>query len=113
MLVVEADVEAGAGASGNDVAGRVADIGGGHFQVGRLEVLVAVVQLHRGEGRQHFAKLGHWIVGPVRIGDVALYAGDGDPYIDRAATADLDDVSQPGFRGRLADQDHVGPDPAL
>ena len=46
----------------------------------------------------------------VRVGDVALDARHLDPHVDRAAAADLDRVAEPVDRGRLADQDHVGPD---
>ena len=49
----------------------------------------------------------------VRVGDVALHARHVDPHVDRAAAADLDRVAEPVDRGRLADQDHVGPDLAL
>ena len=46
----------------------------------------------------------------VRVGDVALNAGHLDPHVDRAAPADLHRVAEALDRGRLADQDHVGPD---
>ena len=74
--------------------------------------VVAVVQRDRVERGQHARQLGDRIIGAVGIGDVALHARYLDPHVDRAAAADLDDVAEPLLRGRLADQDHVGPDVA-
>ena len=56
---------------------------------------------------------GDRIVGAVGVSDMALRAGNLDPHVDRSAPADLDRVAEPRFRGRLADQDHVGTDLAL
>ena len=111
--VVEADVELGAGAAGDDVGRLARGLDRGDFEVGGLEGVVAVVELERLERGEHPRQLRHRIVGAVRVGDVALHAGHRDPHVDRAAPADLDDVAEPRLRGRLADQDHVGPDAAL
>ena len=47
VAVVEADVEAGAGLAGDDVAGRVADVDRGHLQVRGLEPVGALVERRR------------------------------------------------------------------
>ena len=59
------------------------------------------------------ARGGMGLVARCGIGDMALDARHFDPHVDRAAAADLHRVAQPVDRGRLADQDHVGPDVPL
>jgi len=65
------------------------------------------------ERRNDPRKLRHWIVGAVRIGDMALRAWHVDPHVDRAASSDLDRIAEAVDRRRLANQDHVGPDSTL
>ncbi len=45
----------------------------------------------------------------MRVGDVALRAGDVDPHVNRAAAADLHRIAEPVDRSRLTDQDHFRP----
>ncbi len=56
-----------------------------------------------GEGRDRVGRA-------VRIGDMALNAGNLDPHVDRSAAADLHRVAEAVDRGRLADEDHVRAD---
>src|SRR5690606_4597190 len=100
---VEADVEAAGGGAGNDVAGGVADVDGGQFEVRRREGRIALVQHPAGEAVQQVDQHRDRIGRPLRIGDVALAAAHGDPDVERAATADLDGVAQPDLRRRFAD----------
>ena len=112
LEVVEADVELDDGRAGDDVGRLARRLERGDFEVGGLEGIAAVVEVERLQRGDHLGRLGHRIVGAVRIGDMALHARHRDPHVDRAAPADLDDVAQPILGGRLADQDHVGPDAA-
>src|SRR5204863_9549222 len=72
LEVVEADVDMDRGRSRDDVGRLARSLNRGDLEVGGLERVVAVVEpqgLQRGD---HAGKLRHRIVGPVRIGDVAL-----------------------------------------
>ena len=100
-MVVVADVEAGARLAGNEIDGRIADVDRGEFQVRRRELRAAVVErrLQRGD---ECNKTADRIVGAIRIGDVALPAGDDQRAIERAAAAGLDGVAEHFDIARLA-----------
>ncbi len=85
----------------------------GELQVRWRELLGSVVEMKLVQRSHDPGQSWDRIVGAMRIGDMALGAGHVDPHVDRAAPADLDRVAQSFDRGRLANQDHVGPDPAL
>src|SRR6185295_7416976 len=88
--VVEADVELDRGRARDDVGRPVRRPDGGDLEIGGLERIIAVVEVNGFERFDHPGQLRHRIVGAVRIGDVALQAGNRDPHVDRAAPADLD-----------------------
>src|ERR1700733_2229862 len=75
VAVVIADVEARARFAGNEIDGRIADVHRGEFEVRWPKTFAALVErrLHRGHERHQTADR---IVGAVRIGGVALAAGD-------------------------------------
>ena len=75
VTIVVADVETRARLAGNEIDGRIADIDRGEFEIRRRELLAAVVErrLQRGD---ECNKTADRIVGAIRIGDVALPAGD-------------------------------------
>ena len=76
VVVVEADVEARPRFAGNEIDGLVADIDRREFQMRRRKLRAALVErlaLQRGDQRHESADR---IVGALRIGDVALLAGD-------------------------------------
>ena len=104
MPVVEADVEARARTSRNDVARLVADIDAGDLQARGLEVLAAGIERLLGEAPEHGQKARDGIVGKVGIRDVALRAGDGQRCVEAAAAPDLGHLAEPRRVGRLADQ---------
>ena len=102
VAVVVADVEAGAGLAGNEIDGRIADVDRGEFEIRRRELRAAVVErrLQRGDQGDQTADR---IVGAIRIGDVALPAGDDQRAVERAAPAGLDGVAEYFHIARLAE----------
>ena len=81
--------------AGNDVEGRIADVDAGHLEVRRLEIRRALVELERRQAREDAHQRRDRVVGEMRIGDVALLAGDRDRRRQAAAPADLDRVAEP------------------
>ena len=103
VVGVEADVQPAPGLGRNQIGRCVADIERGQFEVGRLEGLIACVEFVIRETGDQPGQHRDRIGGPVRIGNVALFAVDGDPGVERAAPPDLDHVAQRMLRRRLAD----------
>ena len=103
-MIVEADVEPGHRLGRDDIGRRVADADIGDFKVRRIEPVAAVIEQPGLERRQDGHQPRHRVVGPVRVGDMALRAPDGQPGVERAAPADLDGVAQPLRRCRFADE---------
>src|SRR5690606_18650428 len=92
--VVVADVEVEAAAGGIDVGHGIADVDGGQLKVAGREMLGAGVELFAAEGCRNRGEDRQGCVGLVRIGDVALGAGDDDPTGEGAAPANLDAVAK-------------------
>ena len=101
--IVEADVEFGARLAGDHVAGGVADIDRGEFEVRGLELRAAVVERLVAERHDQPRDIRHRIGGALRIGDVALHAVDIERAGLRAAAADLDAVAERLDIGGLAE----------
>ena len=102
--VVEADVEARPRLAGNEVDGLVADVDRGEFQMRRLEI--ASVPSSSGSACSAAISVDQpadRIVGALRIGDMALLAGDDQRAVERAAPADLDGVAERRDIARLAE----------
>ena len=81
----------------------VADVDRGEFEVRWIEVVGAVVERRRHQRAHQLDQAAHRIVGELRIGDVALLAGDHQHAVERAAPADLDRVADRRRIARLAE----------
>ena len=101
-MIVEADVEARARLAGNEIDDGIADVDRGEFEVRRVEPRVALVERGVHQRAHERDQSAHRIVGAFRIGDVALFAGNDQCAVERAAPADLDGVAERRHVARLA-----------
>ena len=101
-MIVEADIEARARLARNEIDDRIADVDRGEFEVRRTEPRAALVERRRHQRAHQRHQPAHRIVGALRIGDVALLAGDDQRAVERAAPADLDGVAERRHIARLA-----------
>src|SRR6185503_8303243 len=106
----EADVELRPRIAGDHVAGVRWCGERREFEVGRRELLASVVEMNRIERGNDSGEGRYRILAALGISDMALNPRHLDPHIDRPAAPDLHGITKTGDRGRLADQDHVGPD---
>ena len=79
---------------GITLLGGVADIDGGEFEIGSLELGAAVIERLVGERHDQPRNIRHRIGRAMRIGDMALHAVDIQRAGLRAAAADLDAVAE-------------------
>ena len=89
--------------AGDHVAGGVADIDRGEFEVRGLELRAAVIERLVGERHDQPRNIRHRVRRAMRIGDVALHAVDIERAGLRAAAADLDAVAEHLDIGGLAE----------
>ena len=94
VVRIEADVQPPARLGRDQIGRRISDVEGGQLQIGRLEGLIAFVQLVVGQTGDQPGQDRDRIGRTVRIGDMALFAVDGDPGVERAAPPDLDHVAE-------------------
>ena len=93
MEIIETDVEPGASLARDHIAGGVADIDRGEFEVGGLELRAAVIERLVAQRHDQPRNIRHRVRGAMRIGDVALHAVNMQRARLRAAAADLDAVA--------------------
>ncbi len=106
-MIVEADVETRPRFARNDVEGGVVRFQRRDFEVRRLEILAAVVDVHIDQRVQNMHQDRDRVTGKMRVGDMPLLADDDDRPRQAAAPAGLDGVAELLARGRLADQRRV------
>ena len=102
VVVVVADVEAGARLRRDHVPGLVADVDRNEFEVRRLKVRVAVVERLGVDGADQRGDVGQRIGRAIGIGNMALLAVDDQRAGERTPAADLDAVAELGHVARLA-----------
>jgi hypothetical protein len=102
VAVVEPDVEEGAGRAGDDVGRIAAGPDPGDLQRRRLEMCGALVERLGDQGIEQRDQPVRRVVGELRIGGMALRAGDRQHRVEAAAAADLDHLAERLGVGRLA-----------
>src|SRR5712672_396487 len=94
VVIVEADVEFGARLARDHIAGGVADIDRGEFEVRRLELRAAMIERLVAERHDQRRYIRYRVRCALRIGDVALGAIDVKRARQRTAAANLDAIAE-------------------
>src|SRR5262245_50988876 len=94
MVVVKTDIETRPRLAGNQVDSLVADVDRSELQMRRSELRGALVKRLGLKSRDQRHQSADWIVGTLRIGDMALCPGDDQVPVERATATNLDRIAQ-------------------
>ena len=108
VQIVEADGQPRQRLCRDHIRCRVAGVQLSNLDIARLEKFGAFIEYNRLDLRKDGNQPRNWIVGQMRIGNMALRAFDGDPHIHRSAPTDLHHVAQPVDAGGFADKAQIG-----